>query len=279
MLNKLGFDFAAELNADNIKLYKRGIGITLNERLDCTALRKRIESVCEDLSRQHLVAVADTGATDISVADEKSMLYGVGFPELLFIQPTVALASYLGYKFIETVPVMSVVIGRTATDIAIIQADKILYSGIIDVGYNSGVRAFMSFAEEKFGMDLSFETARLVIDEIGSLLPNDTRYCKFNEFVVKAEQVRGIIYLYYEQIIGAISHILSAASVDVVRAIKNSGIVFGGVGASVRGLADAVYAKLGLQSIIADDPDNAVLLGAGGLLADPKILIKVAADA
>ena len=190
-----------------------------------------------------------------------------------------ALAAYFGYPFTEQVPVMSVVIGETATDLAIIVGNKILYSGILDVGFDSCINAIIDLVAEKFHVEINYETAANIYENVASLLKNDTRYAKFPDFILKAEQVREVIYPLYAQIIGAINHLLPQASAEVMTQIINTGVIFGGVGAKIRGLTEAVYWSLQLQTMIANEEVNATLLGAGTLLEKPQLFLKLSCDA
>lgn len=268
----------AEFAGDNLKLFKRGLGIFFNEEIN-PQLKKDIHRVVPETQQKKIAVVAGAGATTERTASEKALLYSAGFSELLYVQPTVALAAYFGYQFTETMPVMSVVIGEEATDLAIILGDEILYSGILDIGVNACLSAITDFINGKFKVEIGYEKARDIFNNVASLLPNDSRFVKHSEFIIKAEQVREIIYPLYEQIIGAINHLLSEASVEIIRQINSTGVVFGGVGAGIRGLSEAVYSVIGLQSLIAEDENNAALIGTGNLLDAGKTFLKMSADA
>ena len=271
-------EIIANFNNDSLRLYKRGLGIIFNEEVDGD-LKKKIKQVLTDQEQKKIAVVAASGETEERLACEKAILYDSGFSDLIYIQPTVALAAYFGYPFTEQVPVMSVVIGETATDLAIILGEKILYSGILDVGTDSCINAIIDLVADKFNIELSYETASGIYHDIASLMKNDTRYVKTPDFILKAEQVREAIYPVYSQIIGAINHLLPQTSTDVMRQIINTGVLFGGVGAGIRGLTEAVYWSLQLQSMIAIDEENATLLGAGALLENPQLFLKLTYDA
>lgn len=267
-------EIVANFTNDSLRLYKRGLGIIFNEEID-DDLRKKIKKVLTEQEQKKIAVVAVSGETEDRLACEKSILYDAGFSDLIYIQPTIALASYFGYPFTEEVPVMSVVIGENSTDLAIILGKKILYSGILDVGVDSCIDAIIDLVQKKFNVEISYETGCGIFQDVASLLKNDTRYVKFPDFILKAEQVREVIYPIYAQIIGAINHLLPQTSADVMRQIINTGVVFGGVGAGIRGLTEAVYWSLQLQSMIAADEENATLLGAGSLLEKPQLFLNL----
>ncbi|MBO5229334.1 MAG: rod shape-determining protein [Clostridia bacterium] len=271
-------EIVANFNNDSLRLYKRGLGIIFNEEVD-DKLVKKLKQVVTDQEQKKIAVVAASGETEDRLSCEKTILYDAGFSDLVYVQPTVALAAYFGYPFNEQVPVMSVVIGETATDLAIILGDKILYSGILDVGVDSCINEIIELVEKKYNVNINYETASNIFFEVASLLKNDSRYVKFPDFILKAEQVREIIYPIYAQIIGAINHLLPQTSADVMRQIINTGVIFGGVGAGIRGLSEAVYWSLQLQSMIAVDEENATLLGAGTLLDSPQLFLKLSCDA
>lgn len=271
-------EIVANFNNDSLRLYKRGLGIIFNEEVD-DKLVKKLKQVVTDQEQKKIAVVAASGETEDRLSCEKTILYDAGFSDLVYVQPTIALAAYFGYPFNEQVPVMSVVIGETATDLAIILGDKILYSGILDVGVDSCINEIIELVERKYNININYETASNIFFEVASLLKNDSRYVKFPDFILKAEQVREIIYPIYAQIIGAINHLLPQTSADVMRQIINTGVIFGGIGAGIRGLSEAVYWSLQLQSMIAVDEENATLLGAGTLLDSPQLFLKLSCDA
>ncbi len=271
-------EIVANFTNDSLRLYKRGLGIIFNEEID-DDLRKKIKKVLTEQEQKKIAVVAASGETEDRLACEKSILYDAGFSDLVYVQPTIALASYFGYPFTEQVPVMSVVIGENSTDLAIILGKKTLYSGILDVGTDSCINAIIDLVQKKFNVEIGYETGYGIFQDVASLLKNDTRYVKFPDFILKAEQVREVIYPIYAQIIGAINHLLPQTTADVMRQIINTGVIFGGVGAGVRGLTEAVYWSLQLQSMIATDEENATLLGAGSLLDSPQLFLKLSTDA
>ncbi len=271
-------EIVADFNQDNLRLYKRGLGIIFNEEIDDN-LKKKVRKVLNDQEQKKIAVVGVPGETEERVACEKSILYDIGFSDLIYIQPTIALAAYFGYPFTEQVPVMTVVIGDSSTDLAIILGEKTLYSGILDVGVDSCIDAIKDLVAEKYQVEISYETARGVFNDVASLLKNDTRFVKFPEFILKAEQVREVIYPLYAQIIGAINHLLPQASAEVMRQILNTGVLFGGAGAKIRGLSEAVYWSLQLQTMIAQDESNATLLGAGCLLDNPQLFLNLTQNA
>ena len=271
-------EIVANFNNDCLRLYKRGLGIIFNEEVD-SDLKKKIKKILSDHEQRKIAVVAASGETEERLAGEKAILYDVGFSDLVYIQPTVALAAYFAYPFTEQVPVMSVVIGESATDLAIILGKKILYSGIIDVGTDTCINAIIDLVAKKFNIEISYEVASGIFRDVASLLKNDTRFVKFPDFILKAEQVREVIYPIYSQIIGAINHLLPQTSAEVMRQIINTGVVFGGIGAGIRGLTEAVYWSLQLQTMIASDAENATLFGAGALLDKPQLFLTLSTDA
>ena len=271
-------EIVASFNNDCLRLYKRGLGIIFNEEIDDN-IRNKVKQVLTDQEQRKIAVVAACGETEERLACEKAILYDAGFSDLIYIQPTIALASYCGYPFNDQVPVMSVVIGESSTDLAIILGKKILFSGILDVGTDTCINAIIDLVANKFNIEINYETASGIYYEIASLLKNDSRYVKFPDFILKAEQVREVIYPIYSQIIGAINHLLPQTSVEVMRQIINTGVVFGGVGAGIRGLSEAVYWSLQLQTMIASDEENSTLLGAGALLENPHLFLKLSNEA
>jgi actin-like ATPase involved in cell morphogenesis len=275
MFNKLKNDFVMEMPDGNIKFYKKNVGIVLNEEFDADIFEQRVYKICPDPNKQQLLAVTGTGAKPSNVTKLKSLAYSVGFTKIAFVSAVYALASFFNYKFKKPKPVMSVVIGSGATDLALLSGTEILQSGTIPLGVNDCVGAIIDKVNSKFNTQISNAEAKNIFDSIAVLIPNDTQEIKFDGFTVRSDLVRDAIYPIYEQIIGAINHIFSKADVETIRVIKDAGIFIGGAGAKIRGLSNAVFAVLGLQSFIPETANNALIYGAGNLLDTPDILTEI----
>jgi rod shape-determining protein MreB len=272
-------NFVMEIAGRNIKMYKKGVGIVLNEPMDESTLKSRVNSVCPDTAKQQLLIIAPPGASAGSIAQLRAIAYKSGFMRAAFLSPVYCLVGGFEYDFNEKLPVLSVVIGEEATDIAIVSGDELLASGTIPVGIANCVGAITAGVLDQFNTTITAEDAAAIFSDIGSLLPGDTRFYKFPDFIVKADFIRGLIYPIYEEIIGAINRILSDADVAVIRAVKDSGVIFGGAGADIRGLDQAIYAVLGLRSAVAADPGNAVIYGAGKLIENTQSVLKIIKNA
>ena len=146
----MSIEIVADFNQDNLRLYKRGLGIIFNEEIGDN-LKKKLKKILSDQEQKVVAVVGAAGETEERVACEKSVLYDAGFSDIVYIQPTMALAAYFGYSFNEQIPVMSVVIGETSTDLAIILGEKILYSGILDVGVDVPERVVVEGDEVEDG--------------------------------------------------------------------------------------------------------------------------------
>jgi hypothetical protein len=274
-------DFAAEFALDNIKLYRRNCGIVLNEKFDFADFRKHIDEVCYDTSKQSIVIAG----ANLPAADIKNIFFSLGFSDAVFVQPVFALASYFGYdfgrgcdkdyapdivdngNFRRQIPIMVVAICENTTDVAIIEDTKVIYGGQINIG----IRTILNEISAQF--DVSDDEASRLFNEIGSLMMHDIRYVKYPDYTVTAENIRTVIYPFYEQILGAINHILSEANINTIRSVKDTGIFIGGAGANICGMKDAVYAVLGINALIAKDADNAIIYGTGELLNNIKLLL------
>ncbi len=71
-------EIVADFNQDNLRLYKRGLGIIFNEEIDDN-LKKKIKKILSDQEQKKIAVVGAAGETDERVACEKAILYDAGF--------------------------------------------------------------------------------------------------------------------------------------------------------------------------------------------------------
>lgn len=264
-----------EFEGGNVKFFKKSVGIVLNEEYNEVALPKRVCDICADTPVQKLLVVVPTGVKKATVLALKSIAFRSGWTGVSFMSPVYTLVAHFGYKFTKAKPVMSVVIGENATDFAVISACDMTVAHTVPLGVGDCINEIILKVNTKLNIEITRAEAKMLFYSIASLLPNDTQHIKLNGFTIKADIIRDAVYPIYEQIIAGINQIVSATDVQTIRIIKDGGIYLGGVGAGLRGLANAIYAVLGFACFVPDYPKNALISGAGCLLELPEIVNEI----
>ena len=143
MLNNIKSDFAIEFDNGNVKFFKKSVGIVLNEEYNEAALPKRVCDICADTPKQKLLVVVPTGVKKSTVLTLKSIAFRSGWTDVSFMSPAYALVAHFDYGFTKTKPVMSVLIGENATDLAVISACDMTAAYTVPLGVNDCINEIM----------------------------------------------------------------------------------------------------------------------------------------
>ncbi|MDR0383989.1 MAG: rod shape-determining protein [Christensenellaceae bacterium] len=292
-------DYAGQFQGNNFVLYKNNVGIIFNGFVDEKKIAKEIKGICPDIRQLFLVVTPNilrsgqaetagmgrSGTFDLSKSENnksrmtrhgtnlnavRNLMSNGELGRVILLQPSVCLASFAGYTFDSPTSIFVVVIGEFGTDIAIITGENIVSGWTL----NSGTDDIIETIAKNY--ELNRDDAALVLDEVASLVPNDMRHLKVGKFDIAGEDIRPIVSAFYEDIFGAINKVLNKASLAEIQDIKKGGVYIGGVGASIRGLKEAITAVLGIECFVSNEKDNDLIYGAGVMLDKSEKLMRVA---
>ena len=168
----------------------------------------------------------------------------------------------------------------------ILKDGKLLGNDILKVG---------SFLNQQVDTDLlvkmAKEVKRLFPDEITKVLTIDyvpydrdlyrTEYIGIdenNKFVkreITASEVKVAIVNLYDKIFELIQDVMKSLPKDILADIYNNGIMFVGGANKIAGMYEYARQKLDLPIIVPEDPQDAVILGAGKLLNSGNEFLKI----
>ena len=93
--------------------------------------------------------------------------------------------------------------------------------------------------------------------------------------VLGASQLRDTLEFYFQKVYMAIKVLINSSSPDIVADLSVNGIIVTGALANLTGLENYLAKNLNHPIIISEDCENAVILGAGKLIADNRYLKRV----
>ena len=181
--------------------------------------------------------------------------------------------------------ILSLNLGAGTIDMALCSLSSILKGYSLGLGGNKIDEAIKLYVEQFLDMQISNQVAEKLKIEAGSLFLHDLTNCEFSGVdtntkspkteVLGAAQLRDTLEFYFQKIYMAIKVLINSSSPDIVSDLSVNGIIVTGGLANLTGLENYLSKNLNLPVLISEDCENAVILGAGKLIADNKYLKKV----
>lgn len=245
-------------------------------------LKKFIQLVTVDAPDAKICALFNVpcGLSNEGKKQFEVVAYGAGISEVVLIPTVVASAVGAGCDLYTQQNIFVVDIGGGCTDIAVMGECGIIHGLTINIGANKMNKSIQHFIEQKYDLGIDIATAKLLKEEIGSLLPNDVSSMNIQgvnltdntlqEIVITADDVYRAIVEYYELITESVNTILNSCSKEIVGYIHRVGIVVCGNASKIIGLERFMSNYLGIRVAIVEGSMSAQ--GLGMLLGDKKLL-------
>jgi rod shape-determining protein MreB len=209
--------------------------------------------------------------------------------EVHLVDEPIAAAIGVGMPVGEPVGNMIVDIGGGTTDIAVISLSGVVYARSLRVGGDSMDEAIMLYCKRKHQLLIGERTAEAVKRGIGSAMPLETptsmevkgrhviegvpRIVEMTDEEIRlalADPVRGIVQ--------AIREALERVPPELAADIYDRGLTLSGGGSMLRDLDKRVRQETGLPVQLAEDPLTSVVMGAGRMLTDTRLLKRMGAN-
>jgi rod shape-determining protein MreB len=180
-------------------------------------------------------------------------------------------------------------IGGGTTDVAVISLSGIVYSHSLRIAGNHMDEAIANYLKIKYNLLIGERTAEQIKIEIGSAytlgkpLTMEIKGRGLIEAVPKTvtvndSEIREALSESVSTIVSAIRMALERTPPELSADISDRGIVLAGGGALLKNLDKRIREETGLPICIADDPLCCVVLGAGKILSDFKLLRKISIE-
>jgi rod shape-determining protein MreB len=206
--------------------------------------------------------------------------------EVYLVQQPVMAAVGAGLPISEPVGRFIVDIGGGTTDVAVISLAGIVYSHSVRVAGNAMDEMIIDHCKRKHNLLIGERTAELIKIQIGSAFPlaNEMRMEVRGRDLIRGipgtvtvtdSEIRDALSNCVASIVGAIRTALECTPPQLCADIADHGVVLTGGGALLRNLDRRIQNETGLPVSIAEDPLTSVVLGAGQMLKDFRLLRRV----
>ena len=236
--------------------------------------------------RPRLVIGVPSEITQVERRAVRDSGFRVKASEVHLIDEPMAAAIGAGLPVTEAAGNMVIDIGGGTTDIAVISMAGTVYGRSLRVAGDAMDAAIMMYLRKTFNLHIGERTAQQIKFEIGSATPLDEelemevkgRHVSQGvprTVIVTDADVRQALKEPLRQIVQAVRESLERIPPELCADICDRGVVLTGGGALLRNLDKRLRDETGLPVVVAEDPLTSVVMGAGKMLSDFKLLRKI----
>lgn len=264
--------------SSNVTVYQPIINSEIvNEKFAITLISEILKNVIHDkMFVMHINALV---AVPCALSEDalyllKKVLLSSGVDKVTFVQNAVCAREYLNLTNEQYM--MIVDIGKFITDISVLNAFDFNFGRLYYFGGADMDKSLTTFIMDNHNLEVSDMTSEAVKNEVASLYDRDlyrTDYIGIdenNKFVknsISASEVKVAIVNNYNKIFEFINQILTTLPKEICAQLHNNGVMFVGGASNISGLYEYAKQKLDIPVTVADNPSDAVVLGAGKLLS------------
>ena len=235
------------------------------------------------LLRPRVVISVPSGITPVEKRAVRESAQSAGAREIYLIEEPMAAAIGAGLPVTEASGNMVVDIGGGQTEVAVISLSGIVTSQSIRVAGDDMDEAILQYVKRKYNFLIGERTAELIKINIGSAYPEENPQSievKGRDLVtgipksleINSEEVREALDESINTIIDTVRITLEGTPPELASDIVDKGIVLVGGGALLKNLDLLLREVTSLPITIVDDPLSSVVLGAGMVLDNEKLL-------
>lgn len=206
--------------------------------------------------------------------------------KILIVPSIICSAEMSGIELNTSRTVCVVNIGGTTTEIALINMNQIIKGASLQLGGRSLDINIANMVADKYETIISIASAQKLKEEIASLYDNDSQSFevlgademtgKPKRVIVTCADVKSVIIPFIEQVVLAIETSINTCAPEIAADIISNGIFISGGVSKIAGIEKYLRKALDIDVKFVEDNENAVILGAGRLLASSSNLQDIA---
>lgn len=240
-------------------------------------IKKAMEKNIGVFNKPRVVVCVPAGVTIVEERAVKEAAQQAGAKEAYLIEEPMAAAIGAGLPIHEPTGNMIVDIGGGTTDVAIISLGGIVTSRSIRIGGDEMDEAIVNFIKRAYNLMIGERTAEEIKLAIGSAITqpeSETYQVRGRDLVsglpkmilVRSREIQDALAEPVAAIIEAIKVCLEKTPPELAADIMDRGIMMAGGGAFLKGMDALISQETGMPVHIAEEPLNAVAVGAGKAL-------------
>lgn len=199
-------------------------------------------------------------------------------------------AAALGHNVVinESVPMFSLDIGHTVTNIAAFSQDGIISGFSVNLGGNNIDTHIIDDLAENSNFKIGSLTAERLKNTVGSLLADDNKMAVVDgrevssgapaSISVNSDRILPIIKVYVDKIIDYVKTVLTKLPPEVAAAAMRGGVYLSGGLIKMDGLPEYIQNQLSIPVNLPEEPSLASVIGGGAILSSDALLDKLSCE-
>ncbi len=189
----------------------------------------------------------------------------------------------------ESIPVFSIDIGHSITNIAAFSQDGIISGLSVNLGGGNIDVHLIDELAENYNLKIGGLTAERLKNKVGSLLEDDNKMMEVDgrelssgapaTVAVYSGQIYEVITTYIDKILEYVVMVISKLPAEVASGIMHGGVYLSGGVLKMDGLAEYIGAKLKIPVNLPEEPQLAAVIGGGTILSSEQLIEKFATEA
>lgn len=251
-------------------------------------LRTFIEKVQKKrlFTRPRVIICVPSGITEVEKRAVRDSAEAAGAREVFLVSEPIAAAIGINLPVHSPTGNMIIDIGGGTTEIAVIALNGIVTNSSVRIAGDEMDDAILQYIKKNYNLIIGEQTAEQIKIEVGNAFPTaedkniEVRGRDLVSGIPKtvkltSHEVREAIQEPLSMIIEAIRLTLEKTPPELAADIVNSGIYMAGGGSLLNGIDTLIREETNLPVMIAEEPNKAVVIGAGRILEDMSRFEKV----
>ncbi len=237
------------------------------------------------LSKPRVVICVPSGITDVEAMAVEQVANDAGAKEVYIMEEAMAAAIGAGIKVDSPEGSMIVDIGGGTTEVAVISLGGIVASNAIRLAGDNLDKDIIEYIKEKYNVIIGDNIAEEIKNTIGaafSSMTEERMQVKGRNLstglpdtvTVTTSDVEKAMSRILEQIVKTINLTLEKTPPELASDIMEKGIIICGGGAYIKNIDRYISDKVGIPVLIANNPLECVVRGAGSALSNIEVLKK-----
>jgi len=215
-----------------------------------------------------------SGVTAVEKKAVEEATYQAGAREVNIIEEVVAAAIGAGIDITRPFGNMIVDIGGGTTDVAVVSLGDIVVSTSVKVAGNDFDQAIIRYVKRQHNLFIGEQTAAAIKMKIGNVYPQvelELMTVKGRNVIsglpktvtLTSEEIRVAFKEVTNQIAEVVQGVLEITPPELANDISSRGIVLTGGGSLIKGMEELIEEVTGINAMVAERPDCAVVIGTG----------------
>lgn len=241
------------------------------------------------LKRSETVFSVPCGASARLKADYAALAEECGLKKVRFVEVPFLAALGADAVLSESNPVFCLDIGGGVTNVAVLSLDGIIAGLSMNIGGNNMDANVIARIEECKGLRIGALSAERVKNEIGSLAVGArgttvvegslSATLRPGSAAVQASEIEPCIRVYIDKILEYVSLVLEKLPAEVAAAVNQNGVYLSGGVAKISFVPEYIAKNLDMRTHVCDEPQFAVVTGAGAAARDERLLTLISEEA